>query len=211
MKREEKTLNSGFSLLEVLLAVVILGLVAAPILQIFLASAQINNNSRELMAATDVASITMEYLNGSKYDGDTGVYKVMTEAASRERIGALNYTSTSSAVTIAGGATNLDQFASSLAASKKFTTGESVYYYTSTDDLGVALHDVSYNGYHFDVVIWFDCMKATGDKYYTYDVDVRVYGTEKISVEDPTTGNSEIKTTHYATNLVNIAGAISNE
>lgn len=208
---KEKTSNAGFSLLEVLLAVVILGLVAAPILQIFLASAKINNNSRELMAATDVATITMEYLNACKFDGDDGIYKVMTEAASAERVPALSYTAASSSVTIAGGASNLDQFASSLSSSKTFVADPAVYYYNNVDDVGVALHDVIYNGYHFDVVIWFDCQKASGDKYYTYDVDIRVYGTEKVMVDNPTTGNKEQKVSHYNTELVNVAGAISNE
>ena len=64
--------SKGFSLIEVLLAIVILGLVAAPILQMFVTSAQVNLNSRELMAATEVATMTMEHITSMKMDGGEG-------------------------------------------------------------------------------------------------------------------------------------------
>jgi prepilin-type N-terminal cleavage/methylation domain-containing protein len=69
MRKKEKmnVNNKGFSLVEVLLAVVILGLIAAPILQMFYTSYQINNKSKRMLNAAELAQTTMEALTSQTY------------------------------------------------------------------------------------------------------------------------------------------------
>jgi len=68
MKKEKMKLNSkGFSLVEVLLAIVILGLIAAPILQMFYTSYQINNKSKRMLNAAELAQTTMEAITSQTY------------------------------------------------------------------------------------------------------------------------------------------------
>jgi prepilin-type N-terminal cleavage/methylation domain-containing protein len=68
MKKEKMKLNSkGFSLVEVLLAIVILGLIAAPVLQMFYTSYQINNKSKRMLNAAELAQTTMEAITSQTY------------------------------------------------------------------------------------------------------------------------------------------------
>ncbi len=61
MRKRAKHLNQkGFSLVEVLMAVVILGLIAAPVCQMLMTSYQVNRRSKRLLVASDIAQTTME-------------------------------------------------------------------------------------------------------------------------------------------------------
>ena len=61
MRKRAKRLNQkGFSLVEVLMAVVILGLIAAPVCQMLMTSYQVNRRSKRLLVASDIAQTTME-------------------------------------------------------------------------------------------------------------------------------------------------------
>ncbi len=67
----------GFSLVEVLCAVVLLALVATPILQALCQGMVVNNKSRKMLAAADLASDTMEFVstlafNDYKYTNSGG-------------------------------------------------------------------------------------------------------------------------------------------
>ena len=55
--------QKGFSLVEVLWAVVLLALVATPILQALYSGMVINNKSRKMLAAADLTSDTMEFVS----------------------------------------------------------------------------------------------------------------------------------------------------
>ena len=52
--------NSGFTLVEVLVAVAILAVVSIPIIQSFVSVAQVNGKSRRKLSATTVAESVME-------------------------------------------------------------------------------------------------------------------------------------------------------
>lgn len=64
MKRD----NKGFTLLEVLIAVIILALIAVPMLRSFTSSYRVNARSRELMRATTLAQNEMEIFEKEKLD-----------------------------------------------------------------------------------------------------------------------------------------------
>ena len=60
--------NSGFSLLEVLLAVVLLAIVVTPLIQAIYTSMAMNKKARILMGATDVGQSLVEYYESKTYD-----------------------------------------------------------------------------------------------------------------------------------------------
>lgn len=197
--------NKGFSLIEVLLAIVILGLVAAPILQIFVTSGHINNNSRKLMAATDVANLTMEYLTGMKFEeGDDSIKKVFTEAGDLSRIPSLGYSS--NVVDLGAGNGTIDLFTANIATNHNNQAGKCIFYNTNSDTMGFAFNDVKYNNYVFDMIIWFESNKEGSDKFYTYDVTVEVY-----SAEDGVNGDGDPITNHFAEKMISINGAVANK
>ncbi len=203
--------NSGFSLIEVLLAIVILGLVAAPILQIFVTSAQINHRSREIMAATDVANTTMEYLTSLKFDDTTdGIKVIMADTNSVERVPGLSYTASGTQLPVSYA--TLDAFRNEIIASYSATAGKKVYINSiaSDDYLGVALNAVQYNNYELDVIIWFDSNDTGSDKFYTYDVTIEVYKPGEVTTVDAD-GNSVTSTQHFAEKIVTIEGAVANK
>lgn len=205
--------NLGFSLIEVLLAIVILGLVAAPILQLFVTSAQMNIRSRKLMAATDVANATMEYLTGMKFDeGTESVKTVFMTPANRMRIPALSYdcggenTATSYATMDSFRTQALTSYTGDANSPKIYINGISGDAY-----LGVAMKGISYNGYTFDMIMWFQSNKTGTEEFYTYDVAVEVYDSEEIMVEDTTTGTSSPETVHFTERLITVEGAVANK
>ena len=64
MREDNRKKNSGFTLVEVLVAVAILAVVSIPILQSFVGVATVNNKSRRRLAATTVAETVMESCKG---------------------------------------------------------------------------------------------------------------------------------------------------
>lgn len=60
MREDNRKKNSGFTLVEVLVAVAILAVVSIPIIQSFVSVAQVNGKSRRRMVATTVAESLME-------------------------------------------------------------------------------------------------------------------------------------------------------
>ena len=66
--KKHKNTDKGFSLIEVLLAVVLLALVAAPILQMLYSSYMMNIKSRKYLAAADLAQQKMEYLSSCVWE-----------------------------------------------------------------------------------------------------------------------------------------------
>ncbi len=72
-RRKEQNHNEGFSLVEVLCAIVILGLIAAPILQMFYSSSAMNQKSKKYLAAADLAQTIMEGVSAQTWDKTTSV------------------------------------------------------------------------------------------------------------------------------------------
>ena len=64
MREDNRKKNSGFTLVEVLIAVAILSVVSIPILQSFVSVAQVNAKSRRRLAATTIAEGLMESCKG---------------------------------------------------------------------------------------------------------------------------------------------------
>lgn len=67
IKRIQKK-NKGFSLIEVLLAVVLLAIVITPLIQTIYTSMALNKKSRILLGATDVGQSYVEYLESLTYE-----------------------------------------------------------------------------------------------------------------------------------------------
>ena len=69
--RKHSLSRKGFSLVEVLCAIVLLALVATPILQALYSGMVINNKSRKMLAAADLASDTMEFISSLAFNDFT--------------------------------------------------------------------------------------------------------------------------------------------
>lgn len=204
--RKKVKFNKGFSLIEVLLAIVILGLVAAPILQIFITSARINQNSRELMAATEVATMTMEHITSMKMDGGDGsARKYFTESGDLTRIPGVGYNAT-----VVDFGVSYSDYNSFKAAA--VDTNNKVVYCAGTSDggnLGLMMTQVVYNNFKFDVLVWCE-PSATVDKFFTYDVTVEVYAIDSVEVEN-SDGSTYTDYIHFDECLVTMDGAVPNQ
>lgn len=200
--------SKGFSLLEVLLAIVILGLIAAPILQLFLSSAKMNLKSREILGATDLANMTMEYITSMKFEGEEGALYHFTEHATEDyaRIPAIGYSCGSAAITPGDVCDTVDLFTKEIQTTYSGMSGNVNYYYKSSsgDYLGVSLHNIEYNNQEYDMIIWFEATNST-QTFYTYDVTIDVYNDEE-RVNDEGVGY----TVNFANKIVSVNGAIAN-
>lgn len=224
-----KKWNQGFSLIEVLLAIVILGLVAAPILQIFLSSAQVNNRSKEIMAGTELASTTMEYINGCKFNGSNGILEAFTNEDDFCKLPSVGYnidaTNGIHEVDASGvdmdhpTATPADQYALLVGlykyAKEQTGAGDEVqgcelYYDEADSNYGFAFQNILYNGYTYDMVIWFTNKGESGDVYYTYDVEVAVYLVEEVEMIDED-GDEYTVIQHFENKMISLNGAVANE
>lgn len=192
--------QSGFSLIEVLLAIVILALVATPILQIFVSSMNISSDSRRLLGATEVGQAAMEVLNSTTVDDDAAL-RAGLEAAGvtyllDESYPVVNKGTASSHVSFVNNVlkpTMASQVANMCVADCA-ASGSVIHY---------AYHDVDHNGYEYDIVITLTPdagALANGDEFYTYDVYLEVYASDK--------GDTGL---HYHDLLVKMNGAVFNK
>lgn len=76
--------DGGFSLLEVLLAVVLLGLIATPILQMFYSSMAMNLKSKRYLAAADLGQSVIEALSAQSWDSSKGTVKMSKKTVPTE-------------------------------------------------------------------------------------------------------------------------------
>lgn len=65
---KQKGNNKGFSLIEVLCAIVLLGLIAAPFLQMVYSSYATNQKSKKMLAASDLCQTILEGLSSQTYE-----------------------------------------------------------------------------------------------------------------------------------------------
>ena len=204
-KNNQSQKNKGFSLVEILLAIVILALVLTPVLQIFTTSMSISNRSKRLLGATEVAEMTLEVLNSKPMTGTDGIKEVFATEGNRVLFPSLGGASTFSVVqdNIAA-STSHEQYVSKL----NYTMAAGVAsrycrYSVEGEILRFTLINVVHNGYVYDVVVSMTPQKAdlTGD-YYTYDVFLEVYSAEK---------NSEGEYVHYNQKLIDMNSAVVNK
>lgn len=214
MKKENKVnnkllSNAGFSLMEVLLAVVLLALVAFPIFRIFMVSMKTNNRSREIMKANDLAQEMAEYFESTCYDSMpapdnvVGLKETLTKTGSALRIPGINYT-----------ASDYDNFqtyfydsitseAGFLAQSRSTNVpmSNNVCMHSSWGDadgehLCVNFYNLRLAGEResFDGIVYFRPTKQSdSDKYFVYDVEINIYtnGSKVTGVNNNTTTKIE--------------------
>ncbi len=199
MKREKQILKknqNGFSLVEILLAIVILSLIMTPILQIFVSSMNISNRSRRLLGATEVAQMTLEVLNSKPMDGAGGIQEMLTQAGSYTFLPAMsNYNTTNTSM--GSVPADHDSFVTALQGSYVTNPNEICITAISEGEKFFALHNIVHNGYVYDVVVSMESNGVTTDKYFTYDVFLEVYEAEA--------GN------HYSKRLLTMESAVLNK
>ena len=189
----KNNLNKGFSLIEVLMAVVLLGLIAAPILQMFYSSFELNQKSRRYLGASDFMQTIMEGITAQTWEDSTPVasgstavpglstyYTSFTSATVNTRVPLFNQTSTETGLTIPTGiyggadASNPDKIVYSF---KNVNCGSS-----------------EFNG-KFDVKISVDTSNGGGSKnYYAVPVTVRVFNAGGDEIQSAETSILNIRT-----------------
>lgn len=195
-KRRKAVSNKGFSLVEVLLAVVVLALVIIPIMQLFVTSMNISNRSRHLLGATEVGQMTLEVLNSKCMDGDAGIETFFSSVTPTTKLPAASY---NVVATVGISSTNLsdEDFVTMTKSSRGGSDTKMLIYAMGDTKKHVSLHNVTHNGYVYDVVVHMTRNGSGTDEYYTYSVYLEVFGAEA--------GN------HYKERLVTMDSAVVNK
>lgn len=172
--------NAGFSLIEVLLAVVLLGLIAAPVLQMFYSSYAMNLKSKKYLAGADLLQTVMEGVSAQTWEDSKSVdgkvtlsglntyYTGLVVGTDNQKLYAI-YSSdpVGTVVEISGAPTGR--------VSAKTTNGGEL--------TAIKFRNVSYGGYNFAVEYNFTAPTVTTNKYWTETVKATVYliegGSEK--------------------------------
>ncbi len=183
-KKKNLKKQKGFSLVEVLCAIALLALVAAPVIQVIFSSLSVNAKSRKLLAATDLSSAIVEYISANAFEDYqvgpsgslttvTGVRKAYygTDASLDPKSlsiydGTKYYTYKDTNLSgPVGDNASLMSFSGKLKVSGTETyTGKKLY-----------INNVSYSGYNFDVCISILKNDSIGTKkYFCYDCFVEV-------------------------------------
>ena len=178
MKRKHKVIGKnqkGFSLVEILLAIVILSLIVTPILQIFVSSMNISNRSRKLLGATEVAQMTLEVLNSKAMEGAGGIQEMITQSGAHVLLPALD---TYVPANTSFGSTGFTEHSAFVGALKSAYGNNTSMLCLVSDTESVkrfSLHNVRHNGYQYDVVVSMEADKEPSDEYFTYDVYLEVF------------------------------------
>ncbi len=207
VKKEKPNIksNKGFTLIEVLLAIVILSLVSAPILRGFIVTANTSARARKIMEATDVAQLIVEEISAMTYED--GVKDTFLKDASTNRVPAVGYTAVGEVVSVAGIVPAQIPGVFSTAVGSAAADTKKCYRANNASwgDI-VALPNLDYDGKKYDVLICFLPNSGEGTKYYTYNVVVEVYDQDSTTDED---GN--VTYTHFNHLLVSLETEISNK
>lgn len=189
VKRKKNRINQGFSLVEVLLAVVLLAIVMVPLLQAILSSISINAKSRELMAATDCAQTVLEHLEGMKHDEIKEMFA--KSSVSVPFLKDPDGNSYSGSGVSLGTLNPVSQCFSTSFSNFNSAPKDKRVYYSEMNDF-YAFSNVNYSkGYFFDVVVDMDLApnNVSTDKYHIYTVTVRVYKTDYRSATSHSTNS----------------------
>ncbi len=181
VNKEKPNSDKGFTLIEVLLAIVILSLVSAPILRGFIVTANTSARARTILEATDVAQLIVEEISATTFEDTDGFKDTFLATASKERISSVGYTASgdSSYATLiqaqfVGKMVDLTENPGDASYPLK-----TCYFNGQAGDDGskiVAMTNVEYDGKKYDVMISYKPNSSEGTKYYTYDIRVKVYG-----------------------------------
>jgi len=181
--------NLGFSLLEILLAVVLLAIVVTPLIQTVYTSMSLNKKSRVLMGATDLGQSAVEYFESLTYDD---IKTLLENNGNDVSISALNYVGKSQDETSGhyvdeNVAANTDAdwadrqknwrvFAQVCAYTKVQTSLNDKYIAYKSGDLFdfYAINKVPSNGFDYDILVFVKPIYE-GSEYSVYEVQVDVY------------------------------------
>ena len=198
--------NKGFSLLELLLAVVLLAIVVTPLLQTIYTSMALNNKARIQMGATNVGQSTLELFESMDLDD---IKSLLEQDGHTINISSINYLAPcekladSDSYTGENG-TNVQNAKKgwsdkiSLIADTKCTAllSDKFISYKGNDQYDFyTLNSVSHNGYDYDLDIFITPLYE-GSTYKVYEVQIDVY------YDDPKeVGGKHYKTGHLMTSL----------
>lgn len=187
--KKKKNNNLGFSLLEVLLAVVLLAIVATPLIQVVYSSMALNKKSRILMGATDVGQSALEYFESLTYNDiknllennnvDVNIPAINFVGKSLDQAGGSWVGSDEDANTSAEWEERKQQWTlfAGLSAYSHVQAGWSDKFiaYQSSDNFDFySINTVSSNGFDYDLVIFLVPI-FEGSEYSVYEVQVDVY------------------------------------
>ena len=203
--------NKGFTLVEVLLAIVILSLVSAPILRGFIVTANTSARARKIMEATDVAQLIVEDVSAMSYEDDGGFVKTfLTDPdVSRDRLKSVSYDSTGKVIPLdiadfftrvrdeAGADKKVFICTHEAPASDPKYAGYKV----------IALPNVDYDGEKYDALIFYKSNSSGSEMYFTYSISVVVFDQGGFTKDDGT----EVALYHYRNQLVTLSTEITNK
>ena len=198
--------NKGFSLLELLLAVVLLAIVVTPLLQTIYTSMALNNKSRIQMGATNLGQSTLELFESMDY---TSIKTLLEHDGTNISIAALNYNAPGQKLgaydTYTGeGDTDVAKAKKgwsdriSLIANTKVTSllPDKFIAYKDSDQYDFyTINSVTHNGYDYDMDIFITPL-FTGTTYQLYEIQIDVY------YDDPKeVAGKHYKPGHFMTSL----------
>lgn len=179
--------KKGFSLVEVLCAIVLLALIATPILQAIVAGLNLNLKSRKLLAASDLTSDTSEFVSSLVFED----YTYTNAVGATVKVTGLksfywgNDTATLSSLKlysqsklyvyniVGGGSSGPSGTYTSLSklTGTDLNKGNGIAY---NEGRRCLIEEVDMDGFKYDITI--DTMKpnSTGEKYFCYDVFIYV-------------------------------------
>ena len=185
--KKEKKNNLGFSLLEILLAVVLLAIVVTPLIQTIYTSMALNKKSRIQMGATDLGQSMIEYFESQTYPD---IKDLLEDTGNTVSIAAINYAGLCKDVSSGSyyGQSSTESYTmeerkrgwaqySALNCYTAIMSGQSDKFicHKSNDDYDFyAINKINSNGFEYDLVIFITPIIDTGD-YNVYEVQVDVY------------------------------------
>jgi len=185
--KKEKKNNLGFSLLEILLAVVLLAIVVTPLIQTIYTSMSLNKKARVQMGATDIGQSLVEYFETQTYDD---IKTLLENGGNTASIAAINYAglckdvssghyqgqSSSDAMTMNGRKKSWSEY-TALSCYTAIMSGQSDRFiaYKSNDDYDFySINKITSNGFEYDIVVFITPLYDTGE-YKVYEVQADVY------------------------------------
>ena len=203
--------NKGFTLVEVLLAIVILSLVSAPILRGFIVTANTSARARKIMEATDVAQLIVEEISAMTYEDDGGFNKTFLADpdTSRERLKSVPYDTTGKVIPLA-------QAEFFTRVRDEAGVDKTVYICTHQAPASnpkfagynvIALPNIDYDGKKYDALIFYNSNNSGSEDYYTYSISVVVFDQGEFTKDDGTA----VPLYHYRNELVTLSTEISNK
>ncbi len=177
-----KKSKKGFSLVEVLLAVILLAIIATPLLQTIVASIRVNNKSKEQMAANDCCTAVLEYIETLDFSDDAShglKKKIDNKSFSVPNIYSGSTNGADSAALSYSGFTS-DIFSESRLNSDASRDSKVMIYAPSINTF--VMSNVEYSKYRFDVTVRISENPAiSGGSFSVYDVYVKAYPVKVIN------------------------------